>query len=421
MATKRRSIPVAGACPAKWTQTDRISGGKPTITVGTSRSFPEEPLGSQVTVSESHPGWNRRSPGSNDGDIGGPFSTTKRTCVVVNGNPQHAVGRALVGGYLDRTVEYDGFCLPFAIAPPWPPFASSGESSLDAFGTKAIANCKPTNALVDLATTLVELIENRPKELLLSKAAFWKREAERARKAGKDYLNVEFGWRPLINDIYSTVDAVQRGDAVIKQYIRDAGRPVRRRYDFPTQHTSSYSVSHSGVTAFAAYSGGVLSSSPQNAGNVIRTRETSIKRWFSGAFTYHLPYNVAGEVDITPASEIYGLDITPETLWNIAPWSWAIDWFAPVGDLIGNLQDWASDGLVLKYGYIMEHSVVRDTYTWQGPTGLHPSLVPSPVVMTSEVKQRRPATPFGFGITWSGFTARQNAIIAALGLSKSRR
>jgi len=35
-------------------------------------------------------------------------------------------------------------------------------------------------------------------------------------------------------------------------------------------------------------------------------------------------------------------------------------------------------------------------------------------------KKRRGANPFGFGLTWSGLTATQQAIAAALGLTRSR-
>jgi len=127
---------------------------------------------------------------------------------------------------------------------------------------------------------------------------------------------------------------------------------------------------------------------------------------------------VEGVEELYRAQKILGTDLTPETLWNLAPWSWAVDWIMPVGDLIGNLQDMASDGLVLRYGYIMEHSFVSDTYTFQGPTGLPASLVPGSYILSRETKKRVRATPYGFGLTWSGFSPRQLAILTALGISR---
>jgi len=121
----------------------------------------------------------------------------------------------------------------------------------------------------------------------------------------------------------------------------------------------------------------------------------------------------------TRAIDVLGLDLDLEVLWNAAPWSWAVDWFSNTGDLIHNMNRWSTDGLVLKYGYIMEHSVVRDKYTFVGPTGMKPvSTYPPSVTLVTETKIRRRATPFGFGLTLSGFTNQQKAIVAALGISR---
>jgi hypothetical protein len=120
------------------------------------------------------------------------------------------------------------------------------------------------------------------------------------------------------------------------------------------------------------------------------------------------------------AHKILGLELTPETLWNLAPWSWAADWFGNIGDLFHNANSLASDGLVMRYGYIMEHTRVRDTYVFSGPTGLVSwySGRPTPLILTSETKLRRRATPFGFGKTFAGLTTRQKAIAAALGINR---
>jgi len=273
---------------------------------------------------------------------------------------------------------------------------------------------------VDLSTTLAELV----KDGLPTKvgAELWRSSAERSRKAvGSEYLNVEFGWKPLVADVRKTAEAIIRADAIMRQFKRDAGRTVRRRFEFSPVNSLTTTMSHSFVNAKAGNDDSVLRKSTANLGFVSRTRETRVRRWFSGAFTYHLPYNVAGVVDASSAKKVYGADLTPSTLWNLAPWSWAVDWFVPVGDLIGNLEDMAGDGQVLTYGYIMEHSIVRDTYTFEGDTGFKTASRPGVLVYTTEVKKRRRATPFGFGLTWSGFTPRQMAIAAALGLSRGSK
>ena len=120
----------------------------------------------------------------------------------------------------------------------------------------------------------------------------------------------------------------------------------------------------------------------------------------------------------TRASVLLGIELTPEVLWNLTPWSWAADWFANMGDVLSNVSDFANDGLVMHYGYMMETSHVTHTYDLHGH-GLNG--VESPLTLTFEniQKQRIKASPFGFGLTWESFTPRQLAILAALGISRT--
>jgi len=117
------------------------------------------------------------------------------------------------------------------------------------------------------------------------------------------------------------------------------------------------------------------------------------------------------------ADKLLGLAPTPDVVWNLAPWSWAIDWFSNTGDVLSTVSDYIVDGLVMRYGYIMEHTIVKDTYTHVSvggstPTGLHVA----PLTFVTETKIRRRANPFGFGLTFDGLTLRQKAIAAALGI-----
>jgi len=121
------------------------------------------------------------------------------------------------------------------------------------------------------------------------------------------------------------------------------------------------------------------------------------------------------------ARKLLGLNLDADVLWNMTPWTWAVDWFADVGSLVRNSTLFSEDGLVMKYGYIMEHSIVHDTYTFEGPTGIaggYPGR-PSDLSLISEAKVRRTATPFGFGLT-GGLTNRQASIVAALSASRVR-
>jgi hypothetical protein len=228
----------------------------------------------------------------------------------------------------------------------------------------------------------------------------------------------------MVNDITSLATAVSHAQTVLSQYERDAGKVVRRRYNFPEQRTRKItSFGDDTQTAWAPAMGSQFLSGPRAAGQV--TSETVTRRWFSGAFTYAMPsgYDSRSKLDKASlyADKVLGLKPTPETLWNLQPWSWAADWFANTGDVISNITSWANDGLALRYGYIMEHTISTDTYT-RPKSGIAGStggpVQAQPVTMVTETKVRRKASPFGFGLAWEGLSPTQLAIAAAIGVTR---
>lgn len=119
------------------------------------------------------------------------------------------------------------------------------------------------------------------------------------------------------------------------------------------------------------------------------------------------------------AEKLLGLQVTPEVLWNLAPWSWLSDWFFNVGSLMTNFSALGKDNVVMRRGYMMGHDMTTVTYSNPG-VSLYQSLPSGPISQsfTAETKARRRAHPYGFGVTHSQLTAKQAAILAALGISR---
>jgi hypothetical protein len=113
---------------------------------------------------------------------------------------------------------------------------------------------------------------------------------------------------------------------------------------------------------------------------------------------------------------LLGTRLTPEVLYNLTPWSWALDWIVDLGAVIGNISAFLADGLILQYGYIMQETVISDIYTLTGATcGNRPVQLYQ--TLGTIQKLRRKATPYGFGLNPNAFSDRQWAILAALGLT----
>jgi hypothetical protein len=319
--------------------------------------------------------------------------------------------------------DYQGYVLADGLTSvSFPPSASSTDSVLDALGAEAVADIKPTNNVANLAVTLTELYREGIPRVIGS--SWWKDLSGFDQKSAQEWLNLQFGWKPLQSDITSFARAVLNGHSIMEQFIKDSGKVVRRRATLASTKSESTSLYRDNVASpFLGPNDGEMFSLTATTGKVYRYRKTTVRRWFSGAFTYHLSMESPEYIRLIGCSEearkLLGLELTPDVVWNLAPWSWAADWVSSMGAVISNLTDYSRYGLVMPYGYLMEHSIVSDTYYWSGPTGLRDtSIKPTAITLVTETKKRRKANPFGFGLTWKALDATQSSILAALGISR---
>jgi hypothetical protein len=304
------------------------------------------------------------------------------------------------------------------------------------YGALAIARTVPTNPAANLSQTLAELIRDGVSLPGLALLRGLQGQLSLLRGAGSEYLNIEFGWKPLVSDLNKILVAVSNTRKLLEQLERDSGRLVRRRFTFDDISTTVY-AQHGQKSIVLPFPGTFNSEKyrlfewvgPQitdvaSGGLMERVDKTTQKISFSGAYTYYFengidPFAKLVEYE-AQANHLLGIRfLTPEVLWNLAPWSWLADWFANFGTLATNVTRFASDDLVLKYGYLMRHTVTERTYIQNGVRFAHSNPGPFFFQSTLERKERVRATPFGFGLNPSSFTARQWAILAALGFTRA--
>jgi len=265
------------------------------------------------------------------------------------------------------------------------------------------------------------------------------------RAVGSEYLNVSFGWFPLIADIQKITNALLNASAILDNFQRNSGQFVRRRRSLPPlertllfEGSAVSEGSSNSLQAFlpdgklyAAPSGGFSAATSGTVVSVTAKQE----RWFSGAFTYYVPepgHGFFGDLARFEAlaNKLLGTRLTPEVLWEIAPWSWLVDWFVGIQNNISVATRFQNDGLVLQYGYLM----VRDRVTVNSLHRIRYSAkanAGAPVNNSAEKnafsrvtldrKRRIKSTPFGFGLNPSSFSARQWSILAALGITSGPR
>lgn len=396
-------------------------------------NYASHPRGRQLTASEGHPWFVKPRP---KGDVGGPFTTIKMEVTQAH-ETHHSYS---TGGKHPWTIKFDGIIYPWSnpsyrlgrpfesdssspsgvIQQAWSFDQSSSDSDLLAQGTIAVDRCKPTNSIAEVSVSLGELFRDGLPSIPLLES--WKERSFRAKNAGSEYLNYQFGWLPLVSDIQNFAKAVNQSGKILKQLERDSGRVVRRRYEFPIE--TSTTIYEDGVRDLP-YPSFPYYWYVNNDEWCYRTSTKQItkRRWFSGAFTYYIPKGGSFTDRIArgylEAEKLFGTGITPETLWNLTPWSWATDWVFNTGSVISNLTDMAQYGLVMPYGYIMEETSVKYTFRTKGAV-LKGGPGVKPLDLEFTIKKRRQASPFGFGLSWNGFDNTQMAILAALGFSRAR-
>lgn len=375
--------------------------------------------GTQKTVSEGHP---ISQLGKTDEDLGGDFFTYKSEVAHVSHPHINTVGPGF------GTWRFEGCVVPTGTAPlKEHELNLTPVTTLQALGTTAVSRCSPVNSHAELLTAVSETFKDG---IPVPGSQLWKERTSIAKGAGSEYLNAQFGWIPLLNDIRETTSAMKNAAKLIDQFQRDAGRNVRRRYEFPKE-TRTEVVTDTGVIPYASgylrSAGGQLPNyfyyNGDESGRFQHIRETERKVWFSGAFTYHMPASDTQVGAIVRAIQewdyLFGGVPTPDVIWNLTPWSWATDWVANTGDLLTNVSNAMLYGQVMRYGYLMEKTTIKDRRFLDLTSFSGGKRIES--VVKTTVKRRIRANPFGFGVTYDGLDAYQMSILAALGITRGSR
>lgn len=332
-------------------------------------------------------------------------------------------------GYTDNrrnTFEYRGPLWPathsiFSLDPGYAAWHSL--TSLEARGTEAIRDTIPNKSPADLAQALIELKrEGLPKLIGLQTL----RDGLSPRSTGGEYLNLEFGIKPILRDLLDVATAVSNSRELYKRWMTESGKKLHRQRHFPVvrETLTSGPIAGSGISRWPVLNMQYCFVS-NGTGIATTTVEKSRRDYFKGAYTYHIDKDKLGTMlgNAEAAAWLLGLKVTPEVLWEITPWSWLVDWVTNIGDNISNASALGSDGLVLRYGYMMRHTRVTSTRTLVGVKHVS-TLKPVPpisFVALYERKQRIRANPYGFQTLTSAFSPKQWSILTALGLTRGNR
>lgn len=305
------------------------------------------------------------------------------------------------------------------------PSGMDGYGDCSSQGASAWSKFKPNRSVADAGVFLAEL-RDVPRMLKTTAKGFsdiWRGMGGNMSGFGPKhvadhFLNTQFGWLPFINDLRKFYRAYKTLDSRLARIKRMNGQWEKRGGSFSSGSTTVVVDKSMTVTAHIPNLNSNWYSPGAPAGSYERSVTTSQKVWFEASFKYYIP-EWKFEDDAWKArtvAEIFGLEPNPYVVWEATPWSWLADWFTNAGDCLSNMSDGWAENLVAKYAFLM--ATTETVGKLSSTLNLWTGHIQDTWLWTYSSKTRSPASPFGFGLTSSDLSARQLAILTALGISR---
>lgn len=336
------------------------------------------------------------------------------------------------------------------------PISLLSESERSGLQNRLFAATAPNMSTGTLLVTIAELLRGdipgiignfrKMRQRMVKLEARWKQQAwftrhdkisTLSRYAGGEYLNVVFGWKPIIDELANILLVLITLDRMV--YSETNRR--KRHWDGPHSEVSLVTNSVSlqqypyqgGVAGASLYKEATYPSIPFSVPLGTRTtqRNTSEDYMFSSRYSAIAKPNSASNGFVEKAEETLrrlGLisESTLADLWELTAWSWLIDWVFTIGHSINNAATYSpiTGKHSVDYAYLTTQIIQSEETTWKvtSQPSSTKSLVPikGGGKLYSRSRTRDRATPFGFGTQLASLSSGQFAILVALGLAKWR-
>ncbi len=325
------------------------------------------------------------------------------------------------------------------------------KSAMSSMAAPLLRQSAPSQQEINLVRSLGEL-KDFPSMLKASKLVQTHgiRAFRNPKDAAGQFLNWMFGVQPTISDLQALSETVIRADPILKQYIAQERVRLRRKatrelgdYQNSGTYVNKFGFTSSGATSFggdvsAQYSY-VLPTDSSTASDVlyahvawsVRARQRLVT---SATYEYYIPQpeGVSGRMSEYSqlARRLVGGGLTAETIYDLTPYSWLVDWFVDVGGLISYQQNMVDNQMIAirKSFSVIEEVVAQATivdYHYDATGTVGARKLAKPISHSGETAiyrwkrvQRGAGNPYSVTPTWN-FSRQQWAIAAAMGLSRS--
>lgn len=305
--------------------------------------------------------------------------------------------------------EHDGVRVWDTIKPP------EVDLDLSGIGPKLWKEMNPTKPAVGLGVNIAE-VKDFPR-LIKGKLDSLKslvKSVTNPKGIADWFLAIQFGWKPLLSDIKKCINLYFKLEKRIEFLMRNGGVPLHR--STPARKpviTDEVLFEYSGPDNQGWMRDHVpIDSDPDSMVDRFKCKivlHKEVTESASGVFTYHL-----GDIPPTPAYlrlKLLGLIADEALMWEATRWSWLVDWFSNMGDVISNIEANLRDRVVSLYAY-SQRRIVRE-YKFTCSNGFYDVSV----TRVFDTKCRRKIDPFGLA-TEVALSDLQLGILVALGLTR---
>lgn len=146
------------------------------------------------------------------------------------------------------------------------------------------------------------------------------------RYGNSQHLNWNFGWKPFLGDIKSTLSGLSSFETRLRRFISDEDKQLLRHERDPV-------VESDGDTGWV--------NTPHPGYQIRKSWKCKVKYTSTFSFSYSIPPYDWEELRFRAFLDTLGLQITPRNIWAVLPWSFVCDWFADVGSYLDRYSsDW---------------------------------------------------------------------------------
>lgn len=201
-----------------------------------------------------------------------------------------------------------------------------------------------------------------------------------ARNIAETHLTYSFGIKPLISDVLNAITAVTQLQKKLAWLRKNQGKPVRVRF------TKDFSKSYKPANVF-------VDQGIENAVTEIDSFECRYNAFATVVYDTTALSNL--ELKARTFARAFGVSSIGNTLWELTPWSFVIDWAFRVGDWIDSIDPSITlPTRFLDLGWSMTMRETRSVYkTWDLPISGNKSLYGR---CSRRLYHREPGLPVSF-------------------------